>query len=101
MEINQISLTSTITIPKGNFDFVMEATHNEQLYLSCLHAEKCMMTDYDACLKGIRRSIEMLGIELEKWSRAERNGVSAEEALRTIFIDLKRAGGHKNGRKER
>ncbi len=101
MEINQISLTPTITIPKGNFDFVMEATHNEQLYLGCLNAEKCMMTDYDACLKGIRRSIEMLGIELEKWSRAERNGVSAEEALRTIFLDLKRAGGHKSGRKER
>ena len=101
MEINQISLTPTITIPKGNFDFVMEATHNEQLYLGCLYAEKCMMTDYDACLKGIRRSIEMLGIELEKWSRAEKNGVTADEALRTIFIDLKRTKGHKSVRKER
>ena len=101
MEINQIILTPTITIPKGNFDFVMEATHNEQLYLGCLNAERCMMTDYDACLKGIRRSIEMLGIELEKWSRAEKNGISPEEALRSIFIDLKRAGGHKSGRRER
>lgn len=101
MEINQISLTSTITIPKGNFDFVMEATHNEQLYLGCLNAERCMMTDYDACLKGIRRSIEMLGIELEKWSRAEKSGMTPDEALRTIFIDLKRARGHKQGRRER
>lgn len=101
MEINQISITSTITIPKGNFDFVMEATHNEQLYLGCLNAEKCMMTDYDACLRGLRRSMEMLGIELEKWSRAERNGITPEEALRTIFIDLKRARGHKSARRER
>lgn len=101
MEINQISLTPEITIPKGNFDFVMEATHNEQLYLGCLNAERCMMTDYDACLKGLRRSMEMLGIELEKWSRAESNSVSPEEALRSIFIDLKRSGGHKAGRKER
>ena len=101
MEINQISLTPTITIPKGNFDFVMEATHNEQLYLGCLNAERCMMTDYDACLKGIRRSIDMLGIELEKWSRAEKNGVTADEALRAIFIDLKRTRGHKSSRKER
>ncbi len=101
MEVNQINLTSKLSIPKGNFDFVMEATHNEQLYLGCLNAERCMMTDYDACLKGIRRSIEMLGIELEKWSRAELNNLSPEEALRSIFLDLKRLKSPKGGRKER
>ncbi|MCR4807734.1 MAG: FHA domain-containing protein [Lachnospiraceae bacterium] len=101
MEVNQITLTSKISIPKGNFDFVMEATHNEQLYLGCLNAERCMMTDYDACLKGLRRSIEMLGIELEKWSRAETGNISPEEALRSIFIDLKRLKSPKGGRKER
>ncbi len=101
MEVNQINLTSKISIPKGNFDFVMEATHNEQLYLGCLNAERCMMTDYDACLKGLRRSIEMLGIELEKWSRAETNNISPEEALRSIFLDLKRLKSPKGGKKER
>ena len=101
MEINQIALTPNLSIPKGNFDFVMEATHNEQLYLGCLNAERCLMTDYDACLKGLRRSIEMLGIELEKWSRAEHSNISPEEALRSIFIDLKRIKSPKGGRKER
>ncbi|MCR5508510.1 MAG: FHA domain-containing protein [Lachnospiraceae bacterium] len=101
METNQIILTPNITIPKGNFDFVMEATHNEQLYLGCLNAEKCMMTDYDSCLKGIRRSIEMLGIELEKTSRAEEYNISPDEALRSIFIDLKRGKNNKGGHKER
>ena len=101
METNQITITPEITIPKGNFDFLMEATHNEQLYLGCLNAEKCMMTDYDACLKNIRRTIEMLGIELEKWSRAEQQGISPDEALRSIFIDLKRAKSHKGSYKER
>ncbi len=101
MEVNQINLTSKLSIPKGNFDFVMEATHNEQLYLGCLNAERCMMTDYDACLKGLRRSIEMLGIELEKWSRAELHNLSPEEALRSIFLDLKRLKSPKGGKKER
>ena len=101
MEVNQITLTSKISIPKGNFDFLMEATHNEQLYLGCLNAERCLMTDYDACLKGLRRSIEMLGIELEKWSRAELHGISPEEALRSIFLDLKRMKTPKGGKKER
>ena len=90
MEVNQISITPAISIPKGNFDFVLEATHNEQLYLGCLEAEKHMMTDYDECLKGIRRAMEMLGIELEKCSRTELDNVSPQEALRSIFIDLKR-----------
>ncbi len=101
MEINQIMITPDITIPKGNFDFLIEATHNEQLYLGCLNAEKCMMTDYDSCLMGIRRSIEMLGIELEKWSRAETLGVTPEEALRGLFIDLKRARSNRGNTERR
>ena len=101
MEINQIGITPNISIPKGNFDFVLEATHNEQLYLGCLEAEKHMMTDYDECLIGIRRAIEMLGIELEKWSRAEINNVTPQEALRSIFIDLKRARNSKGGHRDR
>ncbi len=101
MEINQISLSSTVSIPKGNFDFLIEATHNEQLYLCCLNAEKMMMVDCDNCLLELRRAIETLGIELEKWSRVEIYDLSEKEALRTIYIDLKRAKEQKGNRKER
>ena len=101
MEVNQIRITPHIIIPKGNFDFVLEATHNEQLYLGCLEAEKHMMTDYDACLIGIRRAMEMLGIELERQGREELYNITSQEALRSIFIDLKRIKSNRNGLKER
>ncbi len=101
VEVNQIRITPHISIPKGNFDFVLEATHNDQMYLGCLEAEKHMMTDYDACLIGIRRAMEMLGIELEKESRAETYNITSQEALRSIFIDLKRIKNSRNGLKDR
>ena len=101
MEINQISINETINIPKGNFDFVIEATHNEQLYLCCLEAERLLCVNYDECIRHIRRAIELVGVDLEKWYRAEKYDLSAKEALRTINIDLKRGKEFKNYRKER
>ncbi len=101
MLVNQINLTSELSIPKGNFDFIIEATHNEQLYLGCLNAEKELMMNYDECLINLRKALEMLGIELEKWYRAEKNGGSSADALRSIFIDLKKSKSHGDERKER
>ncbi|MCR5421872.1 MAG: FHA domain-containing protein [Lachnospiraceae bacterium] len=99
MGLNQINLTEEISIPKGNFDFVYEATHNERLYLECLYAEQHMLTDYDECLKGLRKSLDMLGIEIEKCKRAQKNEVTPQEALRSIFIDLKRLKGGRGDRR--
>ncbi len=101
MDINQIGLSSTISIPKGNFDFLIEATHNEQLYLCCLNAERLMMVDYDECLLALRRAIETLGVELEKIYRTEVYDLTEKEASRTIYVDLKRAKDNKTSRKER
>ncbi len=50
-----------ISIPKGNFAFVYEATHDEVLFNCCLEAEKKRFSDVEDSLKHIRNAIEQFG----------------------------------------
>ncbi|WP_034444882.1 protein phosphatase 2C domain-containing protein [Butyrivibrio sp. AE2032] len=50
-----------IKVPKGNFSFVYEKTHNEELFNCCLEAEKNRYSDVGESLKHIRLAIEQFG----------------------------------------
>ena len=65
MSINYIQLTPSIKIPKGNFAPLYDITGNRDLFERCHHAEILSADDLEQCFTELRKTLEVMAIDLE------------------------------------
>ncbi len=83
MAVNSIRLSSNVTVPKGNFAFLMDLPDpNKDLYEKFFEAESISTTNRDLCYGIIRKALEVLAADMEIRYRADKElGVRSRDEI--------------------